>query len=107
ISKSPFRSPTNASVFPSGDQPCQYEGDFCVMRRGAPPPIGTIYTRERCSSCELSLMTNCVPSGEIPWSLLQCVANPVSRICGVPPATEIFSILDTGFATHCNNDHGI
>jgi len=26
--ESPFLSPTNASVFPSGDQPCQYEGDF-------------------------------------------------------------------------------
>src|SRR5713226_140572 len=41
MSKSPLRCPTNASVFPSGDHPCQYEGEFLVMRRGVPPPIGS------------------------------------------------------------------
>src|SRR5207249_5586477 len=43
-------------------------------------------------TCALPILTNCVPSGEMPWSLLQRVANPVSRICGMPPATAIFSM---------------
>src|SRR5579859_7635824 len=36
-----------------------------------------------------SLITRSSPSGEIPWSLLQHVANPVSTIFGSPPVMGI------------------
>src|SRR5579863_8228428 len=92
ISKSPSRCPTKARVLPSGDHPCQYEGDFSVILHGVPPAMGTIYTREPPSPCELSLMASHCASGEIPWSLLQRVANPVSITSGVPPLTLSLSM---------------
>ena len=39
--KFPLRSAQYASVLPSGDQPCQYEGASFVIRRGLPPEIGS------------------------------------------------------------------
>src|SRR6185437_6927252 len=99
MSNSPFRWPTNANVLPSGDQPCQYEGPAWVIRRGVPPASGNKYTSDSWVtvpsadfvSCELSLIASWVESGEMPWSLFTLLANPVSIICGSPPAICNFS----------------
>src|SRR5262249_3491483 len=82
MSNSPSRCPTNARVLPSGDQPCQYDGDFFVIRRGCPPPNGSTYTLDSWSACDWSLIASSELSGEIPGSLLHPTANPVSITSG-------------------------
>src|SRR5436190_2412968 len=72
MSNSPSRRPTNASVLPSGDQPCQKLGAFVVSCFGVPPPpvIGSRYTLDVSQSSVGSwLTTSHLPSGEMPWSL--------------------------------------
>ncbi len=41
MSNSPFRLAQYASVFPSGDHPCQYDGASGVTSFGSPPITGT------------------------------------------------------------------
>ena len=89
MSNSPLRSPQKAIVFPSGDQPCQYDGPDGVISLGVPPVIGSVYIRDCRFPCDWSLIASSVPSGETPWSLLQRVANPVSMFSAFPPVVEM------------------
>src|SRR5580658_2704430 len=86
MSIGPSRWPVKARVLPSGDQPCQYDGALGVMRRGVPPPMGTIYTRDLWSPAVESLRARNWPSGEMPWSLLQWICGSVGMTVGALPS---------------------
>ena len=74
MSKSPLRAPVKTRYFPSGDQPCRYEGPVGVIRVGAPPAIGSVYTID----VGPLLIPSIRPSNESAWSLLQWTWAPVS-----------------------------
>ena len=42
MSNSLSRPPVKTRNFPSGDQPCMYDGDFAVIRFGVPPVEGSV-----------------------------------------------------------------
>ena len=62
------------SVFPSGDQPCRYDGPAGVICLAVPPPAGTVHTVEGCPPLNPSI----VPSNDSAWSLLLRVIGAVS-----------------------------
>ena len=82
MSKPPLRCPVNASVFPSGDHPCQYEGEFCVTavasrRRRAQDKCATVIRLRRVAEGQpLPIGRNSV------IVVAMSPASPVLMICG-------------------------
>src|ERR1700748_839555 len=69
-SYSPFLSPQKTIYFPSGDQPCIYDGPVGVICLASPPPIGTVKPTDAPFSPLPLLTASILPSNDMTWSLL-------------------------------------
>ena len=78
-----FRPPVKTSHFPSGDQPCRYDGVCSVICFGLPRVEGKVKTLYCPPWLALwSLIPSMVPSKDKTWSLLLFTSEPVLSNAG-------------------------